>query len=52
MQGDVHQFLNRPQDVPRVASVKIATELQIEVFPLPANRYLRLHVKSSSSGFL
>jgi hypothetical protein len=45
LQGDVHQSLHRPQDLLRVAPVEIASELQIEVFPLSANRYSRLHVK-------
>jgi hypothetical protein len=45
LQGDVHQSLHRPQDLLRVAPVEIAFELQIEVFLLSANRYLRLHVK-------
>ena len=45
LQGDVHQSLHRSQDLLRVATVEIATELQIEVSSLSANRYLWLHVK-------
>jgi hypothetical protein len=46
LQGDVHQSPHRPQDLFRVSPVEIAFELQIEIFPPSANRYVRLHVKS------